>query len=52
MKVHRLHNDALIMQRNETRKSEEPVKKVKKTNKKVTAKKEYETQAVKAEEEV
>lgn len=52
MKVHRLHNDVLIMERNETRKAEESVKKVKKTNKKVTAKKEHETQEVKAEEEV
>ena len=40
------------MQRNETRKSEELVKKAKKTNKKATAKKEHETQEVKAEEEV
>ena len=51
MKVHRLHNDVLIMERNETRKAEESVKKVKKTNKKVTAKKD-ETQEVKAEKEV
>jgi hypothetical protein len=40
------------MQRNETRKLEEPVKKVKKTNKKVTAREEHETQEVKTEEEV
>ena len=52
MKVHRLHTDVLILQRNETHRSEESVKKVvKKTNKKVTAKKD-ETQEVKAEEEV
>lgn len=52
MKVHRLHNDILIMQRNENCKAEEPVKKTKKTNKKSAEVKKDETQEVKAEEEV
>ena len=51
MKVHRLHSDILIMQRNENRKAEGPIKKAKKTNKK-SAEVKDETQEVKAEKEV
>lgn len=52
MKVHRLHNDILVMQRNENPKAEEPIKRAKKTNKKSAEVKKDETQEVKAEEEV
>ena len=52
MKVHRLHSDILIMQRNENRKAEKPIKKPKKVNKKSAETKEDEIQEVKAEEEV